>query len=144
IGQRKIFYGARSDSLPCIFIFGCSFCRERCLRRWHRLVYAGTDRQGPFRVHTKMFCVPRRAIARHGRAPALKGTQFVAQWNSKKLSELYNYVHNNMPLGVGGSVPSQEYADIVAFILAQDALPAGNEMFTPKTPMDRELELPGT
>src|SRR5213075_1758714 len=49
-----------------------------------------------------------------------------------------------MPLGVGGSVPSQEYADIVAFILAQDALPAGNEMFTPKTPMDRELELPGT
>ncbi len=25
--------------------------------------------------------------------PALKGPQFVAQWNGKKLSELYNYVH---------------------------------------------------
>ena len=77
-------------------------------------------------------------------APALKGTQFVAQWNGKKLSELYDYVHTNMPLGLGASLPSQEYADIVAFILAQSGLPAGNEMFTPKTPMDRVLELPGT
>jgi len=40
--------------------------------------------------------------------PALKGTQFVAQWNGKKLSELYNYVHTNMPLGLGASLPSQE------------------------------------
>ena len=77
-------------------------------------------------------------------APALRGTQFVAQWNGKKLSELYEYVHTNMPLGVGASLPSQEYADIVAYILAQNGLPAGNEMFTPKTPMDRALELPGT
>jgi alcohol dehydrogenase (cytochrome c) len=74
-------------------------------------------------------------------APGLKGTQFVAQWNAKKLSELYEYVHKNMPLGVGASLPSQEYADIVAYILAQNGLPAGNEMFTPKTPMDRVLTL---
>src|SRR6266576_1524755 len=76
-------------------------------------------------------------------APPLKGTQFVAQWDGKKLSELYDYVHKNMPLGLGASLPSQEYADIVAFILAQNGLPAGNEMFTPKTPTDRVLELPG-
>jgi alcohol dehydrogenase (cytochrome c) len=74
-------------------------------------------------------------------APALRGTEFVAQWNGKKLAEFYEYVHKNMPLGVGASLPSQEYADIVAYILAQNGLPAGNEMFTPKTPMDRVLTL---
>ena len=75
-------------------------------------------------------------------APALKGRIFDDQWNGRKLSALYEYVHNNMPLGRGASVPSQEYADIIAFILAQSALPAGTELFTPRTPMDRVLTLP--
>jgi len=74
-------------------------------------------------------------------APALKGRIFNEQWNGKKLSELYEYVHKNMPLGRGASVPSQEYANIVAYMLAQSGLPAGTELFTPKTPMDRALEL---
>jgi mono/diheme cytochrome c family protein len=76
-----------------------------------------------------------------GGAPALKGREFTAQWNGKKLDELYTYVHKNMPLGRGASLPSQEYADIVAYILAQSGLPAGNERFTPRTPMDRVLTL---
>ena len=74
-------------------------------------------------------------------APALKGRIFNDQWNGKKLSDLYEYVHKNMPLGRGASLPSQEYADTVAYILAQSGLPAGDERFTPKTPMDRVLEL---
>jgi|KBSMisStaDraftv2_1062788.scaffolds.fasta_scaffold09232_3 PQQ-dependent dehydrogenase (methanol/ethanol family) len=76
-------------------------------------------------------------------APALKGREFAAQWNGRKLDELYTYVHKNMPLGRGAVLPSQEYADIVAYILAQSGLPAGNERFTPKTPMDRVLTLTG-
>jgi len=74
-------------------------------------------------------------------APALKGREFSAQWNGKKLDELYTYVHKDMPLGRGASLPSQEYADVIAYILAQSGLPAGTERFTPKTPMDRVLTL---
>ena len=79
-----------------------------------------------------------------GGAPALKGKQFELQWNGRTLATLYNYIHRNMPLGLGADLPSQEYADIVAYLLAQSGLPAGNEMFTPRTPMDRVMELPGT
>lgn len=78
-----------------------------------------------------------------GGAPPLKGNQFVEQWNGKTLAELYQYVHGNMPLGVGASLPSQEYADIVAYILAQNGLPPGNMQFTPRTPMERVLALGG-
>jgi alcohol dehydrogenase (cytochrome c) len=76
--------------------------------------------------------------------PALKGRLFDDQWNGKTLKDLYNYVHNNMPLGQGGDLNSQEYADIVSFILAQSGMPAGDEMLTPKSPMERVLELPTT
>ena len=58
-------------------------------------------------------------------APALKGTAFNAQWNGKTLQEFYDYVHDQMPLGQGGVLKGQEYADIVAFILSQSGLPAG-------------------
>ena len=78
-----------------------------------------------------------------GGAPALKGSEFVAQWNGKQLKSFYDYVHTNMPLGQGGELNSQEYADIVAYVLAQNGLPAGNEKLTPKSAMDRALDLSG-
>jgi alcohol dehydrogenase (cytochrome c) len=74
-------------------------------------------------------------------APALSGTLFKDQWNGKKLSDFYGYVHTNMPLGMGASLSTQEYADIVAFVLAQNGLPAGTDKLSPKSPMDRVLEL---
>jgi PQQ-dependent dehydrogenase (methanol/ethanol family) len=76
-----------------------------------------------------------------GGAPALKGSTFQQQWNGKTLKDFYSYIHSNMPLGQGGELNSQEYADIVAYLLAQSGLPAGDEKFTPMTPMDRVLEL---
>ena len=46
-----------------------------------------------------------------------------------------------MPLGQGGQLDSQEYADIVAYILAQGGVPAGGEKLTPNSPMDRAVSL---
>src|SRR3954447_12360361 len=74
-------------------------------------------------------------------APPLKGRSFDLQWNGKTLSALYNYVHTQMPLGNPDSLKLQEYADIVAFILSQNGLPAGDERLTPTSPMDRVLAL---
>lgn len=75
-----------------------------------------------------------------GGAPELKGRAFIAQWNGKTLKELYDYVHDSMPLGQGGALPGQVYADIVAFVLAQSGLPAGTDKLTPSTPMERVLD----
>lgn len=74
-------------------------------------------------------------------APALKGADFAQRWNGKKLSDLYNVVHTEMPYGMGGSLPSQEYADIVSFVLAQNDLPAGTQMLTPRSSMEQVLDL---
>jgi mono/diheme cytochrome c family protein len=70
-------------------------------------------------------------------APALRGRSFSLLWNRKTLGEFYTYVHKQMPLGSPDSLKLQEYADIVAFILAQNGLPAGVDRLTPATPMNR-------
>lgn len=74
-------------------------------------------------------------------APALRGRTFSLQWNRKSLGDFYAYVHKQMPLGYPDTLKAQEYADIVAYILAQNGLPGGQEKFTPQTPMNRVLRL---
>jgi glucose dehydrogenase/mono/diheme cytochrome c family protein len=74
-------------------------------------------------------------------APPLRGRSFGLQWNRRTLGDFYTYVHKQMPLGFPDTLKAQEYADIVAYILAQNGLPAGQEKFTPQTPMNRVLRL---
>lgn len=74
-------------------------------------------------------------------APALKGTGFNAQWNGKTLQQFYSYVHSQMPLGAAGTLKGQDYVNIVAYILAQSGVAAGNTKLTIRSPMDRVLVL---
>jgi alcohol dehydrogenase (cytochrome c) len=76
-----------------------------------------------------------------GGAPALKGSEFSTQWNGKTLKDFYDVVHTTMPLGQAGTLDAQEYADIVAYVLAQSGLPAGSDKLTAQSPMDRVLVL---
>src|SRR5260370_13489025 len=74
-----------------------------------------------------------------GGAPELKGPGFAAKWNDKSLTDLYTYTRQQMPKGNGDSLPGQQYADIVAFMLAQNGWPSGSIALSPDTPMDRVL-----
>jgi PQQ-dependent dehydrogenase (methanol/ethanol family) len=74
-----------------------------------------------------------------GGAPELIGHGFAAKWNGKTLNDLYVYTRDQMPKGSGGSLSGQEYADIVAFMLAQNGFGAGTIKLEPKSPMGRLL-----
>jgi alcohol dehydrogenase (cytochrome c) len=74
-------------------------------------------------------------------APGLKGAAFNAQWNGKTLHEFYSYVHSQMPLGAAGTLKGQDYVNVVAYILAQSGVPAGNQKLGMRSPMDRVLVL---
>jgi len=76
-----------------------------------------------------------------GGAPELKGPGFAAKWNGKPLADLYNYTRQQMPKGNGDSLPPQDYADIVAFLLAQNGIPSGTIKFTSDSPMNRVVVL---
>lgn len=67
----------------------------------------------------------------HGRGFAGKG--FMDRWREDKLSSLYDFVHNNMPVGSPGSVSAADDVDIVAYLLSTNDVPAGEDELSLET-----------
>lgn len=51
---------------------------------------------------------------------------FVAKWNGKPLSELYQYIKDQMPKNEPGSLSPDEYADVLAYVLRLNRIPPGD------------------
>jgi len=75
-----------------------------------------------------------------GSFPQLAGETFRARWAERPLGELYSYVHDMMPLGAGGSLADEAYAAVVAYLLAQNGVEAGELPFDPA--QEEQLALP--
>ncbi|HXG90695.1 MAG TPA: cytochrome c [Vicinamibacterales bacterium] len=64
-------------------------------------------------------------LAGDGFAPALKGPEFMSNWNGLTVADLFDRIKVSMPPANPNSVTPKEKADIVAHILKQSAFPAG-------------------
>lgn len=53
------------------------------------------------------------------------GAAFNATWNKRSLSELYTYIRDRMPKNEPGSLSLEEYADVLAYVLKLNRMPAG-------------------
>lgn len=53
------------------------------------------------------------------------GAAFEAAWNGKSLAQLFGLVREKMPKNEPGSLSDQEYADVVAYLLQMNHMPAG-------------------
>lgn len=60
-------------------------------------------------------------------APDLRGPTFKYGWVDAPLSEKFEKITTTMPPGMGGSLPDQTYADIMAFVLATNGVAASEE-----------------
>ena len=58
-------------------------------------------------------------------SPALIGGAFTSNWNGLTLGDLFERIRVSMPADRPGTMPRQEIADILAFILSSDTFPAG-------------------
>ncbi|HWK54669.1 MAG TPA: PQQ-binding-like beta-propeller repeat protein, partial [Hyphomicrobiales bacterium] len=66
------------------------------------------------------------ATLRGGEAgPALTGAGFWSKWGGQSLATLYQITASTMPVNDPGGFSTQEYASLVAFMLQQNGLPAG-------------------
>lgn len=76
------------------------------------------------------------------------GAVFAAKWRGRRLSELYEYIRDQMPKNAPGSLSDEEYADVLAYLLKMNRMPAGKQQLstdaaalksirieTPKTPV---------
>ena len=66
--------------------------------------------------------------AAHG--PELTGRGFLNNWGSSTAAELLEFVRAEMPPGIGGSLTSDTYLNIVAYILQENGHATGTEALT--------------
>jgi mono/diheme cytochrome c family protein len=60
----------------------------------------------------------------NGEAPPLVG-RFMPDWEGTNLSDLYDKVHDTMPLFAPGTLKAEDTTDILAFILQSNGFPSG-------------------
>lgn len=53
------------------------------------------------------------------------GPAFMASWGGRSLWELFDYLVANMPKSDPGSLSLEEYAQVVAYVLKMNGMPAG-------------------
>ena len=60
--------------------------------------------------------------------PALKGEVFEGRWAGKPLADLFDYIHTNMPPTDPGSLSGRGLSELLAYILKQNGVQAGDEV----------------
>jgi mono/diheme cytochrome c family protein len=62
--------------------------------------------------------------------PALKGPNFASAKSAFTVSDVFTIVSQNMPASQPGTLPQDDYVDIMAFLLQQNGYPAGSVPLT--------------
>jgi mono/diheme cytochrome c family protein len=70
--------------------------------------------------------------------------EFLMAWNGKTASDLLEMIRGKMPQDRPGSLPRQQYADILAFLFEKNGLPTGkDELPAAQTDLERiAIEIP--
>lgn len=64
-------------------------------------------------------------------APPVAGRKFLRRWDGRTLASLYEYVRTTMPANNPGYLSETDVVDIVAYMLAVSAMPAGRDELQP-------------
>lgn len=77
-----------------------------------------------------------------GRAgPALKGANFASDEAQFHVSDIFTILVHNMPATEPGSLPHEDYVDIMAFLLQQNGYPAGQQQLTYDEALSSKVKL---
>ena len=60
-----------------------------------------------------------------GAAPELAGDGFMSRWEGRTVGDLFDLIRLTMPDDDPGGLPREQYADLVAYILAVNKFPTG-------------------
>jgi mono/diheme cytochrome c family protein len=57
--------------------------------------------------------------------PSLVGLEFLSNWNTLSLADLYDRIHSTMPADSPGTMTPQQTSDVMAYVLKLNKYPAG-------------------
>jgi mono/diheme cytochrome c family protein len=88
-------------------------------RTTHSGVYSLTQAMRGKDTYAGM-CASCHTVASH------TGATFGAAWNGRPLADLYGYIRNAMPKNEPGILSPEEYAQVLAYLLKMNGMPAGS------------------
>ena len=59
-------------------------------------------------------------------APVLRGADFLARWNGKTVGDLFRRIEESMPKNAPGSLSETATAEVIAFLLKKNQIPASD------------------
>jgi mono/diheme cytochrome c family protein len=80
--------------------------------------------QGAARYKTSCAICHGPVLEGNGEAPPLVG-RFMPDWEGTSLTDLYDKIHDTMPLFAPGTLKAEDTASILAFILQANGFPSG-------------------
>jgi len=83
-------------------------------------------------------------LAGDGFAPALKGPEFMNNWNDLSVGDLFERIRVSMPPANPNAVSAQTKADIVAYLLKASAFPAGTSELATQTELLKAIKFVAT
>jgi mono/diheme cytochrome c family protein len=83
-------------------------------------------------------------MAGDGFAPALKGPEFMSNWNTLSVGDLFERIRVSMPPSNPNSVTAKEKAEIVALILKNAGFPSGQAELASQTEALKAIKFEAT
>jgi hypothetical protein len=83
-------------------------------------------------------------LAGDGFAPALKGPEFMNNWNTLTVGDLFERIRVSMPPSNPSSVSAKEKSEIVSHILKNAGFPAGTTELASQTEMRKTIKFEAT
>ncbi len=75
--------------------------------------------------------------------PPLRGAAFAGHWSGRSLGELFDFLKASMPPGKPGSLGDDAYAQLIAYLLAQNGVAAGASRLSADSAALRGVRFPG-
>jgi mono/diheme cytochrome c family protein len=74
-------------------------------------------------------------------APPLAGGEFMANWNTLTMGDLFDRTRSTMPQNKPGSMSREVNAEIMAYILSANQFPAGKEALPQSSEVLRQIRI---
>jgi len=83
-------------------------------------------------------------LAGDGFAPALKGPEFMNNWNTLSVGDLFERIRVSMPPSGPSGVTPKEKADIIAYLLKSSGFPSGKTELPPQSEALKAIKIEAT
>jgi cytochrome c len=73
--------------------------------------------------------------------PPLAGGHFMSDWETQSVADLVQRIHNTMPLDNPGALSTATATDVVAYLMSQNNIPAGNADLPTEASMQSQIRI---